>query len=246
MAIIDLYTEEPEQILKEKKVPPKKESTAKPRLNSTDKPIIMAEQKDHIFQYELNYAKSSPIFDTLKKRVKILANLVREDETEENFSEPAKSISELRPEELKKEIEADSEAIVEKIALDPDDIDLTADIMVEVLDMVISGVCRWIAKDANDELYILSPKRMERLKNAIVKYMKTVKVASSPLGMLVVLMLIIMLTPILKAFKNRKKNKNNSMYSMPKEEKGSDYAEFEEVEQEDITDLGFVIQQDAA
>lgn len=238
MAKIDLYkrteaTTTHEE--KEKKVAPKKESIAAVEPTNGIKPITIAEPKEHIFTHRLLYSDFPPIFDELRKPVKILANLVLNNE--ETILEQPKPLNDIRPDELKKEIELETEQLADKVALDPQDVELTAEIIVEVIDMIVSGVCRWIAQDDTDSSYVLSERRMERLKIAIVKYMSTVKVASSPLGMLIVLLLIIMFTPILKAFKNRKKNKTAKTYQMPpKEEK---YTEFEEVEQEDIDDFGF-------
>lgn len=222
MAIIDLYqgNNKEEEKEKEKNVAPKKE-------NSGMKPLQFSDPKEHIFTYKLDYSNEPPIFSEIKKKVKILAGLDLNSDQDEPTPQP-KPLNDIRPEELKTE---NAEALVEKIALDPEDIDLTAEIIVEVIDMIVSGVCRWIAKDTSDSSYILSPRRMERLKNAIVKYMKTVKVASSPLGMLIVLLLIIMLTPMMKAFKARKKNKNK-VVNIDNTPKADEYEEAEVIDEE--------------
>lgn len=165
-----------------------------PELSSTSEPVSD--------KYKIEKGFSDYINDILRNHVPVLANMLHHDgEDLTNLtSETKPTIEEFREQVIAAEAET-------KESLTLEDYELIAELVIEVIDWIVSSGLMWISGDKSDEEYILNQKRKERLQSMLLRYLVKMDKKVS-FGALFMFSLIIMLVgPTRKALKNRKLNK---------------------------------------
>ena len=153
-------------------------------------------------KYKIEKGFSNYINDILQNHVPVLANMPHHDgeDLTDLTSETKPTIEEFREQVIAAENET-------KESLTLEDYELIAELVIEVIDWVVSSGLMWISGDKSDEEYILNSKRKERLQSMLLRYLVKMDKKVS-FGALFMFSLIIMLVgPTRKALKNRKLNK---------------------------------------
>lgn len=169
--------------------------------------IEFIEEKKHLFTYRLDYVDFNPIYEEIKKPIKILAKSLNENKVKSINTLIEPETTETAVPEIEINPQTEQPFLNEKLtSISKDEISFVSEISIEILDLVICTICKYISKDTSDIYYTISDKRAEKLNKAITNYLKTVDVRASPKTMLVIMTFIIFSVPIFKAVQRRKVN----------------------------------------